>query len=319
MTNHTMVHTAFITHSGCVKHDMGEFHPESPERLGAINDRLIAAGLLPCFEQHEAGFATRLQLERVHSATHVENIFSSSPRHGIVHLDPDTAMNPFTLDAALGGAAAAILGVDLVMRDRAPNAFCAIRPPGHHAERDRPMGFCFFNNIAVAAAHAIETYGLDRVAILDFDVHHGNGTEQIFKNEPRVLFCSTFQHPFYPYQGADTVSDHIVNIPLPAGSDGARFREAITSRCIPAFDAFRPELILISAGFDAHREDPLANLRLVENDYAWVTQQMMTLADRHCGGRIVAVLEGGYNTDALGRSVAEHLRVLGGLAGDVKG
>ncbi len=308
-----MVHTAFITHNDCSKHDMGDFHPESPARLGAINDRMIAGGLMPCLEHHEAPLADRRQIERVHSATHVENIFSASPRRGMVHLDPDTAMNPHTLTAALGAAGAAVLGVDLVLQGKAQNAFCGVRPPGHHAERDRPMGFCFFNSVAVAAAHALEHYGLERVAILDFYVHHGNGTENIFRNDPRVLFCSTFQHPFYPYQGADTVSDHIINIPLRAGTDGAGFRDAISERCIPAFDAFSPQLILISAGFDAHREDPLAHLRLVEADYAWVTGAMVTLAGRHCGGALVSVLEGGYNVDALGRSVTEHVRMLAGV------
>jgi len=203
--------------------------------------------------------------------------------------------------------------VDLVMRGQIKNAFCGVRPPGHHAEHDRPMGFCFFNNIAVGAAHAMEQYGLERIAILDFDVHHGNGTEDIFKNDERILFCSKFQHPFYPYQGADTVSDHIINIPLGAGSGGAEFREAIATHCLPAFDAFQPQLVMISAGFDAHREDPLAHLCLVEADYAWVTAEMVALAERHCEGRVVSTLEGGYNTDALGRSVTEHLRVLMGL------
>ncbi|MDE1943279.1 MAG: histone deacetylase family protein [Betaproteobacteria bacterium] len=308
-----MVHTAFITHNDCVKHDMGDYHPESPARLGAINDRLIAGGLMPYLEHHEAGLADRHHIERVHSATHVENIYSAAPRRGMVHLDPDTAMNPYTLGATLGAAGAGILAVDLVLQGKVENAFCGVRPPGHHAERDRPMGFCFFNSVAVAAAYALEHYGLERVAILDFDVHHGNGTEDIFRNDPRVLFCSTFQHPFYPYQGADTVSNHIVNIPLPAGTDGAGFREAIQQRCLPAFDAFSPQLILISAGFDAHREDPLAHLRLVEADYTWVTKAMVDLAGRHCGGALVSMLEGGYNVDALGRSVTEHVRVLAGI------
>ncbi len=305
-----MGHTAFITHNDCVNHDMGEFHPESPARLGAINDRLIASGLMPYLQHFDAPMALRQHLERVHSPTHIENLFSASPRHGIVHLDPDTAMNPHTLHAALGAVGAAILGVDLVLQGKIKNAFCGVRPPGHHAERDRPMGFCFFNTVAAAAAHALEQYGLERIAILDFDVHHGNGTESIFRNDPRVLFCSTFQHPFYPYQGADTVSDHIINIPLRAGTDGSGFREAISTRCIPAFKVFAPQMILISAGFDAHREDPLAHLRLVEADYAWVTQQMVDLAEHYSGGALVSTLEGGYNTDALGRSVTEHVRVL---------
>src|SRR5487761_2653791 len=227
-----MVHTAFITHDDCVKHDMGEFHPESPARLGAINDRLIAGGLMPYLQHFDASPATRQHLERVHSATHVGNLFSAAPQRGIVHLDPDTAMNPYTLSAALGAVGAAVLGVDLVMQGKAKNAFCGVRPPGHHAERDRPMGFCFFNNIAFGAALTMAQYGLERIAILDFDVHHGNGTEDIFRNDERVLFCSTFQHPFYPYQGADTVSTHIINIPLSAGSGGVEFRAAIATRCL---------------------------------------------------------------------------------------
>ena len=307
-----MVHTAFITHNACGRHDMGDYHPESPARLDAINDRLIAGGVMSCLEHHEAPLADRRHLERVHSATHVQNIFAASPRQGRIHLDPDTAMNPHTLTAALGAAGAALLGVDLVLQGSVQNAFCGVRPPGHHAGRDRPMGFCFFNTVAIAAAYAMERYGLERVAILDFDVHHGNGTEDIFREDSRVLFCSTFQHPFYPYQGADTVSDHIINIPLPAGTDGTGFRAALSARCIPAFDAFAPQLILISAGFDAHREDPLAQLRLVEGDYVWVTRAMTELAQRHCGGALVSTLEGGYNVDALGRSVTEHVKVLAG-------
>lgn len=302
--------TAFITHSDCSRHDMGEFHPESPLRLSAINDRLIASGLLQYLTAYDAPIADRGLLERTHTPAHVENVFRSAPSHGIHHIDPDTAMNPFSLDAALRAAGAATLAVDLVMAGKASNAFCAIRPPGHHAEKERSMGFCIFNNMAVAATHAMEAWGLERIAILDFDVHHGNGTEDILKDEPRVLFCSSFQHPFYPYQGADTASGNIINIPLPAGSDGTVFREAMEKRCIPAFDVFQPQLIMISAGFDAHREDPLAHLRLVEADYAWITEQMMILAGRHCQGRIVSLLEGGYNTDALGRSVTEHIRVL---------
>jgi acetoin utilization deacetylase AcuC-like enzyme len=302
--------TAFITHPDCARHDMGEFHPESPLRLSAINDRLIAAGLLQYLATFEAPVADRALLERTHTPAHVDNVFNSAPHHGIHHIDPDTAMNPFSLDAALRAAGAATLAVDLVMRGEANNAFCAIRPPGHHAEKERSMGFCIFNNMAVAATHAMEAWGLERIAILDFDVHHGNGTEDILKGEPRVLFCSTFQHPFYPYQGSETNSPNIINIPLAAGTDGTGFRAAIEEKCLPAFDAFAPQLVMISAGFDAHREDPLAHLRLVETDYAWVTEQMMQLARKHAQGRVVSLLEGGYNTDALGRSVAEHIRVL---------
>ncbi len=308
-----MVHTAIVTHSLSMRHDMGEFHPESPRRLDAINDRLIASGLMPYLLHYEADPVQRRHLERVHSPTHVENLLSVAPHHGIVHLDPDTAMNPYTVPAALGAAGAGTLAVDLVLKGQVQNAFCAVRPPGHHAERERAMGFCFFNTVAVAALWALEHHGLERVAILDFDVHHGNGTENIFYDDPRVLFCSTFQHPFYPYQGAETISNHILNLPLQAGSDGAVFRQVLQQHCLPAFDAFAPQLVLISAGFDAHREDPLAELRLVESDFAWATQQMVHLAQRHCGGALVSTLEGGYNTNALGRCVTEHVRELAGL------
>lgn len=292
---------------------MGSYHPESPLRLAAITDRLIAAGLLQYLDVVEAPRATRPQIERVHLAAYVDDLESRVPREGIVHLDPDTAINAYSLDAAYHAAGAGVLATDMVIGRRAANAFCRVRPPGHHALPDRAMGFCLFNNIAVAAAHALAHHGLERVAIVDFDVHHGNGTEAMFTDDPRVLLCSTFQHPFYPYQGADSGNEHIVNVPLPAGTRGDRFRAAVTERWLPALRTFRPDMLFVSAGFDGHREDDMASFGLVESDYAWVTREVVAVAEEFSGGRIVSMLEGGYNLDALGRSATEHIRVLAGL------
>jgi acetoin utilization deacetylase AcuC-like enzyme len=301
---------ALISHPDCALHDMGPLHPECPARLHAIFDRLITGGLDATLQHHDAPIAERSQLFRVHDPAYVERIFSVAPRQGMIHLDPDTAMNPHSLNAALRAAGAGVLAVDLVMDGRASAAFCSVRPPGHHAVRDRAMGFCLFNNVAVAAAHALEAHGLERVAIVDFDVHHGNGTEDIFVDDPRVLFCSTFQHPFYPHCGAGTRYPHIVNVPLRAGSNGSVFRDAVTTHWLPALDAHRPQLVLVSAGFDAHVDDELAGLALVEDDYAWVTTEIRDVAATHCGGRIVSMLEGGYALDALGRCVEVHLKAL---------
>lgn len=231
----------------------------------------------------------------------------------MVRLDGDTAMNPYTYPAALRAAGAVVLGVDLVMGNKAAGAFCNIRPPGHHAERARAMGFCIFNNVAVGAAHALAQHGLQRVAIADFDVHHGNGTENIFHDDPRVMLCSTFQHPFYPYAGVDSGNDHIINVPLPAGTGGAEFRAAVTRHWLPALEAFQPELLLFSAGFDAHRDDEMAMFRLTEPDYVWVTEQIKHIAEKYAQGRIVSVLEGGYELHALARSAQAHIKVLSGL------
>jgi acetoin utilization deacetylase AcuC-like enzyme len=307
------LHTAYITHPDCLRHDMGAQHPEGPARLRAIEDQLIASGLLPFLQHHDAPLATFEQLARVHAPHYIEAVRSASPTEGLAYLDPDTAMNPFTLNAALRAAGAVVLATELVLERKVENAFCAIRPPGHHAESARAMGFCLFNNVAVGVAHAIEKYGLNRVAIADFDVHHGNGTEEIFRNDPRVMLCSTFQHPFYPHCGADSGSDHIINVPLPAGTDGAAFRQAVTERWLPALERFQPEMLFVSAGFDAHREDDMGMFKLSEPDYAWVTQQIKDVAERHAQGRIVSALEGGYELHALGRSVAAHIKVLSGL------
>lgn len=305
--------TAYISHPLCLKHDMGDYHPESPARIHAIEDQLIAAGVLDHLQRHEAPEATRDQLLRVHAADYVDLIESNAPKHGMVQLDPDTAMNPFSYPAALRAAGAAVLGVDLVISGKAENAFCNIRPPGHHAERARAMGFCIFNNVAVGVAHALAQHGLRRVAIADFDVHHGNGTENIFHDDPRVMLCSTFQHPYYPYRGADSGNDHIINVPLAAGTDGDGFRDAVTKYWLPALERFQPELLMFSAGFDAHRDDEMAMLRLTETDYEWVTREVKRIAEKFARRRIVSVLEGGYELHALGRSALAHIKVLSGL------
>jgi len=305
---------AVITHPDCLKHDMGSHHPERPERLAAIEDQLIASGLAPHLTRFEAPLATDEQLARVHPLEYVRAIREAAPQAGTVHLDPDTAMNRFTLQAALRAAGAAVLAVDLVMDKKASSAFCPVRPPGHHACRARPMGFCIFNNVAVAARHAVEAHGLERVAIVDFDVHHGNGTEDIFEGDENVLMVSTFQHPFYPYSGTEDPGRNMVNVPLAAGAGSREFREAVREAWLPALNDFRPELVIFSAGFDAHVEDDMAMLRLVDGDYAWVTEQMKDVADRHAGGRMVSMLEGGYALSALGRSAVQHVRVLAGLA-----
>jgi len=304
---------AFVTHSDCLKHEMGAHHPERPERLSAIEDQLIASGMAQLVARHEAPLATDEQLARVHPLEYVQAIRQAAPKHGTVHLDPDTAMNPHTLDAALRAAGAGVLAVDLVLKNKVQTAFCSVRPPGHHACRTRPMGFCIFNNVAVAARHAVHAHGIERVAVIDFDVHHGNGTEDIFEGDPHVLMASTFQHPFYPYSGTEDPAANMVNVPLAAGAGSREFREAVTEAWIPALEEFRPQLVLFSAGFDAHAEDDMAMLRFADSDYAWVTAQVKVLADRHAGGRMVSLLEGGYSLSALGRSAVQHIKVLAGL------
>src|SRR5688500_20261539 len=305
--------TAFITHADCLKHDMGAHHAERPARLTAIEDQLIASGVRQHLTRYEAPLATDEQLARVHPPDYVRAIRDAAPQSGTVHLDPDTAMNPWTLRAALRAAGAAVLAVDLVLEKKVSTAFCAVRPPGHHACRARPMGFCIFNNVAVAARHALEQHGLERVAIIDFDVHHGNGTEDIFEDDDTVLMASTFQLPVYPYSGTESPARNMVNVPLPAGAGSREFREAVREAWIPALNDFSPQLLIFSAGFDAHAEDEMAMLRFSDADYAWVTGQVKALAERHAAGRMVSVLEGGYALPALGRSAVQHLKVLAGL------
>jgi acetoin utilization deacetylase AcuC-like enzyme len=304
--------TAYLTHPDCVLHNMGAEHPEAPDRLAAIQDRLIAAGLWDHLLHVEAPLVTHEQLALVHPPRYVDALEQLSPAHGIVHVDPDTAMCPHTLQAALRAAGAVVKATDLVLSGEASNAFCAVRPPGHHAESKRAMGFCFFNNLGVGVAHALKQ-GIERIAVADFDVHHGNGTEEIFHDNPKVLMVSTFQHPFYPYSGDHPLGPNMHNIPLKAGARGDDFRRAVSDQWMPVLSDFKPQMIFISAGFDAHREDDMASVGLVEDDYAWVTAQLMAVAAEHANDRVVSVLEGGYNLSALGRSVAAHVKVLAGL------
>ena len=289
---------ALITHPDCLKHEMGAYHPEQPARLAAIEDQLIASGIGQHLERHDAPLATDEQLARVHPLDYVRAI---------------RACRPHSLNAALRAAGAAVLAVDLIFQNKVRTAFCSVRPPGHHACRARPMGFCIFNNVAVAARHALHAHGLERVAIIDFDVHHGNGTEDIFEGDPHVLMASTFQHPFYPYSGTEDPASNMVNVPLRAGAGSQEFRRAVSEEWLPALDDFKPELVLFSAGFDAHAEDDMAMLRLGDADYGWVTEQVKAVAERHAQGRMVSLLEGGYALSALGRSVVQHVRVLAGI------
>jgi acetoin utilization deacetylase AcuC-like enzyme len=293
---------------------MGSGHPECPQRLDAISDHLLATGLDVALDFHDAPLVTLEQVERAHSVHYVmelkdmlEQVQASGEAR---HLDPDTVACPGTWRAALRAAGAAVAATDAVIDGRFENAFCAVRPPGHHATRDETMGFCFFNNVAIAARHALDVRGLERVAVIDFDVHHGNGTEDIVAGDDRILMASFFQHPLYPYNGAVPKGTNMVNVPIAPYTRGPELRQAIESMWIPRLDEFQPQMIFISAGFDAHREDDMGQLGLVEADYAWITRQLKAVADRHCGGRIVSCLEGGYNLSALARSVAAHLRVL---------
>ncbi len=301
--------TAYYTHPDCLAHEMGAHHPEQPARLAAIGSALARADM-QAIEHRPAPLAEDVWLLRVHEPAYLEAIEAVVPRQGHVHLDPDTALNPHSLLAARRAAGAVVAAVDAVIAGQVDNAFCAVRPPGHHACRARAMGFCIFNNVAVGAAHALAAHGLSRVAIVDFDVHHGNGTEDIFHDDPRVLLVSSFQHPFYPFSGADSGNDHVIPLPLAAGSGSREFRRAWEDAGLPALERFAPEMIFFSAGFDAHRDDPLAELNLVEADYAWLTARVLAVADRHAQGRVVSTLEGGYDLAALARSALAHIQEL---------
>lgn len=302
--------TAFYSHPDCLLHEMGRGHPECPERLQAIEDQLIAGRIEALIARESAPLAELADLARVHTQAHIAYIQERAPSEGYAWIDPDTVMNPHTWQAALRAAGAAVAATDAVLAGQYDNAFCSIRPPGHHAEPARAMGFCFFNNVAIAARRALDVHGLERVAIIDFDVHHGNGTEAAFAGDERILMCSFFQHPFYPFSGAENQAANMVNLPMPARTKGDAVREAIDLVWLPRLEAFKPEMVFISAGFDAHREDDLGNMGLVENDYAWITTQIRGVAARHARGRIVSCLEGGYNLSALGRSVVAHIRAL---------
>jgi len=302
--------TGFYSHADCLQHEMGQWHPECPARLQAIEDQLIASRIGELIERESAPLADERALLRVHTKAHVDYIRDCAPESGYAPIDPDTSMNPHTWRAALRAAGAAVAATDAVIAGRYDNAFCSVRPPGHHAEPARAMGFCFFNNVAIAARHALDVHGLERVAVIDFDVHHGNGTEAAFSNDSRVLMCSIFQHPFYPFTGAENQAPNMCNVPIAARSKGMVVREAIDLLWLPRLDEFKPQMLFVSAGFDAHREDDLGNLGLVEDDYAWITQQIRQVADKYAQGRIVSCLEGGYNLSALGRSVVAHVRAL---------
>lgn len=314
--------TGFFSHPECHQHDMGAGHPECPQRLDAIEDRLLATGVLDGLSRIEAPLAPLSDLELAHGRMHVASIRgltdalrddaqAGGPTH--TQLDPDTSINVHSWNAALRAAGAALSATDAVMAGDLTNAFCAVRPPGHHACRDRAMGFCIFNNVAIAARHALEHHGLRRVAIVDFDVHHGNGTEDIVAGDQRILMLSFFQHPFYPYGGVQSKASNLVNMPVPAYTKGEAVRQLITQHWLPRLEAYQPEMIFISAGFDAHRDDDLGQMGLIEADYTWITRALKDVAVRLCQGRIVSCLEGGYNLDALARSVEAHVRVLADL------
>lgn len=301
------------THPDCLRHDPGTGHPESPERLRAVL-RALDDPRLAGIERMEAPRATREQLEIAHSHDYVEQVFARAPAEGHAQLDPDTAMSPGSLEAALRAAGAACAATDAVLGDADRRAFCAVRPPGHHATRHEAMGFCIFNNVAVGALHALEAHRLDRVAIVDFDVHHGNGTQAIFWHDPRVLYASSHQMPLYPGTGAvgERGVGNVFNAPLAPGSGSEAFRAAWDASLLPEIDRFRPQLVMISAGFDADARDPLAQLQLHADDYGWITARLVELATLHAGGRIVSTLEGGYDLDALREGTAAHLAALAG-------
>lgn len=318
-----MTKTGYFTHPDCRRHDMGRGHPECPERLDAIEDRLLASGVGDALDRREAPLAGTADIELAHDRMHVAALRGLADElrdqveaggSELIAIDPDTAMNGHSWNAMLRAVGAALAATDAVMAGELENAFCAVRPPGHHATRTRAMGFCFFNNVAVAARYALERHGLQRVAVVDFDVHHGNGTEDILGGDERVLMVGIFQHPFYPYSGDAPQAANMINVPVPAYTRGPAIRDIVAQAWLPRLEEFLPEMIFISAGFDAHREDDLGQLGMVEADYAWITRQLCDVARRHAKGRIVSCLEGGYNLDALGRSVEAHVRVLADLA-----
>ena len=314
--------TGYFSHRDCWKHDMGAGHPECPERLDAIEDRLLITGVFDALERMEAPLAALADLELAHDRAHIavlrgfterlkEERAAGGPEHA--QIDPDTSINVHTYTAALRAAGAALAATDAVMAGELENAFCAVRPPGHHAARNKASGFCFFNNVSVAAKYALERYNLQRVAVVDFDVHHGDGTENILSGDERALMVGIFQHPFYPFTGDQNPASNMLNVPVAAYTRGMDIRELIEMTWMPRLEEFKPEMIFISAGFDAHREDDMGQLGLVEQDYTWITQRIKDVARRFSKGRIVSCLEGGYVMSALSRSVEAHVRVLADL------
>ena len=302
--------SAYISHPSSLLHEMGPGHPECPARCSAIHDFLLSHSLLDVMVPYTAPAATRAQIGRVHDALYIAELEAAAPASGYHHVDPDTSMNCHTLTAAYHAAGAAVLAAEIVARGEVGSAFCNVRPPGHHATRHEAMGFCFFNNVAVGIAHALAECGINRVALVDFDVHHGNGSEDIFAGDDRVLMVSTFERGLYPYSGEEALGMNSCNVPLAPRSGSDAVRDAVTRHWLPALEAFRPEMIFVSAGFDAHRADDMGRLGWVEADYTWITQRVTEIAARHANGRVVSLLEGGYALPALARSAAAHVRVL---------
>jgi len=304
--------TAIISHPKCELHDNGQdYHPECSERLNAISNHLISSGIGWLVIEYDAPLATREQLLLVHDEDYLDRVIATAPKQGeVAVLDGDTGMNHHSLEAAYASAGSAIMAVDLVMNKKHNHVFCKVRPPGHHAGRKQTAGFCIFNNIAIGTAYAMQQFGLKRIAIIDFDVHHGDGTEEIFIHDERVLFGSSFQHPFYPHSGADTKADNILNIPLPAGTGSSEWRAAVKEKWLPALDTFAPELIMISAGFDSHLADDMGGFNLIEADYQWLTHELCKIAKTHAQGRVISCLEGGYELSSLARSVVAHIKEL---------
>ncbi|WP_295759830.1 histone deacetylase family protein [Undibacterium sp.] len=317
--------TAFYTHTDCQLHEMGAWHPEAPARLQAIADQLVRSQIHSALQHRQAAPAPESALALVHSAAAIARVRDNCPALNTFSeqggtgeseyfmLDPDTKLNAHSWRAALAAAGAALAATDAVMAGEVANAFCSVRPPGHHATPAASMGFCMFNNVAIAAEYAMQVYGLQRVAIVDFDVHHGNGTEDAFAGDPRVLMVSFFQHPFYPYSGTAQPAGNMLNLPVPAHTQGDLVRQIVTQQWLPALHLHQPEMIFISAGFDAHKDDDMGQMDLIEDDYRWITQEMMQVAKTYAQGRIVSCLEGGYNLPALGLSVVAHLKALAEL------
>ncbi|MCJ8337473.1 MAG: histone deacetylase family protein [Pseudomonadales bacterium] len=300
---------AIISHPQCSLHYMGVGHPEQPGRVQVIDQQINSSELSTRTHHYQSAKVTSAQLHAAHSAQYIEQIYASAPDSGIFQLDADTQMMPETLAAAEYAAGSGVMGVDLLMQGKHRAAFCPVRPPGHHAERAAAMGFCFFSNVAIAALHAIAEYSLERVAIVDFDVHHGNGTQEILQNNPNILFCSSFQHPFYPFSGAGITPGNVHNLPLAANISSAEYRSQV-SQWLTAVDDYAPQLLIISAGFDGHIEDQMSSHRLSDADYYWITQKIVALADQHAQGRVLSMLEGGYAINALGDTVVAHLKAL---------
>jgi acetoin utilization deacetylase AcuC-like enzyme len=305
--------TAFISHPDCHDHDTGEGHPENASRLSAIEDRLLASRISDFVRYLDAPEVTREQLLRAHTADYLAMIDAVIPRQGYARLDPDTVISSGTLQAAKRAAGSVILAVDQLMGGQMRNAFCSVRPPGHHAESDRALGFCIYSNIAIGVKHALEEHGLKKVAVVDFDVHQANGTENILIGDDRVLYCSIFQHPFFPYTPLPENNERVISIPLDASATSTEFRAAVTDHWLPALEQFEPEMIFVSAGFDAHRDDEMSYVSLTDADFRWVSEEIVRMADISASGRIVSALEGGYEIHSLARCVESHIRVLMGL------